>query len=483
MRYLFFLLLSTSLYSQGYIIDYKPTDTSKYDIPFHVVIGDEVIYTLRSNYNAYVVRSKTDGTVVDKINLDADTLTAFCAYGNKINDKIQVFTLVKSDSHIYLVYRLYDSLLNMHETDMFWIDRYSTTAEAAYASDIEQYRSQGIDKSFVIFNLYKFNGGASPRYIAMRFDNDGKLITHKQLELNRGITGILYDGQLSLIAYNDFKVIYDDDFNFVKEVGIFEHIGTNDTIYHLWNSIIQADGKNIRLGKTRLVYNVNQPNSHTFIGRCISEVDGNLRIKGKVNFTELPMTLESDGTARYSGSLFYKDGYYYTLFEFQDYNAPFPSPNTLYVTKYDTDFNIVEDTYFVFNRNYRLFVKWAELTNQLSFSGYYWDIDNDYKLGGYIIGLNSDGSQPLNTQNNLIEAMIKVRGNPATDYLILSTEDIKGNEYEVRLYDLQGRLIRTTRDWSNGSIRIPVSDQASDTYIYQVWYKNRPLISGKFIKI
>lgn len=495
-----FLFLSTVLHSQGFIIKYPAEDSVTYDIPFHTLYDNEVIYALQSGngwlgvnegFRAYMIRSRTNGEIIQKINLDTDTLHAFCGYGNRIGDKIQSFALAKSDDNIYLVYRLFDRLLNIEQTEVFWVDTYSIQKVLVYASDIEMYRTQSTtDKHFVLLNLRKIIGtGSTNRYIAIRFDNVGHIIKHEELDYYGPLTGILYKDHLELIRYNDVRVVYDDDFNLVRKIGIHKQPwnATNDTTYYLWNSFIQVKDKNIRLGKTTFGYNIHDPNDDYYLtGRSISEVDHELNVKGNVNFTELPVTGESDGTARYSGSLFYRDGYYYTLFEYQDYHLPFPSPNTLYVTKYDTDFNIVEETHFMLNANYRLFMYWVSLSDELQFSlsGFYWDIDNlKSTVGAYVIGLNLDGSQPpLSTQNNIIEAAIKVRGNPASDYLTLSTEDIRGHEYEVRLYDLQGRLIRTGRDWNDGSIQIPVFDQTSGIYIYQVWHKNRPLVSGKFIK-
>lgn len=490
-----FLFISTVLHSQGFIIKYPATDSATYGIPFHTLYDDEVVYSLSSystdGFRVDMIRSKTNGEVIQKFNLDTDTLHAFCGYGNRIGDKIQSFALAKSDDNTYMVYRLLDRTLNVEQTEIFWVGTYNFQEAYIYFDNIEMYRTQSTEKHFVLLNLYQQIGqGGRKRYIAMSFDNDGHLIKHKELDYYRDITGILYKDHLELIRYNIVKVTYDDDFNFIKEVGIHKPWSTmtNDTAYYLFNSFIQVGDKNIRLGKTNFGYNIDKPDDSYYLdGRCISEVDHQLNTIGKVNFTQLPMTLESDGTARYSGSLFYRDGYYYTLFEYQDYHLPFPSPNTLYVTKYDMDFNIVEETHFMLNANYRLFMYWVNLSDDLQFSlsGFYWNID-DLKntVGAYVIGLNLDGSQPpLSTQSDIIKATIKVRGNPATDYLTLATEDVRGNEYEVRLYDLQGRLIRTDRGWSEGSIKIPVTGQASGTYIFQVWYKNKPLVSGKFIKI
>jgi len=492
-----FLFLSTVLHSQGFIIKYPAEDSVTYGIPFHTLYDDEVVYSFWSfnawlgidgGMNAHLIRSKTNGEIIQKFNLDTDTLHAFCSYGNRIGDKIQSFALAKSDNNTYIVYRLLDRTLNVEQTEVFWIGTYNFQEAYNYAVDIEMYKTQSIDKHFVLLNLYQQIGqGSRYRYIAMSFDNDGHIIKHKELDYYRPLTGILYKDHLELIRYNIVKVTYDDDFNLIREVGIHKQWDmTKDTAYYLFNSFIQVGDKNIRLGKTSFGYNIDKPDAYYLEGRCISEVDHELNVKGKVNLTQLPMTGESDGTARYSGSLFYRDGYYYTLFEYQDYHLPFPSPNTLYVTKYDTDFNIVEETHFMLNANYRLFMYWVSLSDELQFSlsGFYWDIDNlKNTVGAYVIGLNLDGSQPpLSSQGDIIKAIIRVRGNPASDYLTLATEDVRGNEYEVRLYDLQGRLIRTDRDWSDGSIQIPVFDQASGIYIYQVWHKNRPLVSGKFIK-
>ncbi|MCO6460911.1 MAG: T9SS type A sorting domain-containing protein, partial [Saprospiraceae bacterium] len=65
----------------------------------------------------------------------------------------------------------------------------------------------------------------------------------------------------------------------------------------------------------------------------------------------------------------------------------------------------------------------------------------------------------------------------------LSSQDIHASEYEVRLYNLQGRLLRTDDLWEAGTLRVPVYDLPTGTYIYQVWHKGRPLTSGKFVKI
>ena len=140
------------------------------------------------------------------------------------------------------------------------------------------------------------------------------------------------------------------------------------------------------------------------------------------------------------------------------------------------------------NEDYRFFVQWADLTDDLQFSisGFYHQtVGQDlYEFGEYILVFKPDNTQPiLSSARNLIQAIIKVKGNPTSDYLRLSTPDRVGNEYVVKLYDMNGRLIRSVDDWQHGDLKIPVYDQPNGTYVYQVCHKNKILTTGQFIKM
>ena len=328
----------------------------------------------------------------------------------------------------------------------------------------------------------------------MIFDKQGSILGHKELPLYKEITGMRYDranDQVELIRYNSFKSVYDGDFNFIREIPVGKPVGlVNDTIYYSnWHNIVQVENKTLRLGKTVILYDINTPDeSYGIEGRGISEVDDNLHIKGRLNLTPLPIPSESEGVARYSGSLFYRDGYYYTFFEFLTGNGTSLLSNTIYVTKFDTLFNILEETHFMMNSSYLFFTEWADLSDDLRFSasGYFVDVSSPGvpgKVGGFILVLNADGSQPLGSQNDLIKAVVRVKGNPTSDYLTLSTDEAGSRNYEVRIYDINGHLVRVDKDWHDGEIRIPVHAQPPGTYIYQVWETGRPLITGKFVKI
>jgi len=482
---------------------YSVRDTFSQSVKYHRKLRDGDVVYLHNRFNyidaddeearSYLVRSRTDGEIVWKRDMGNDSLRIMCAYGDNAGDNIQTYSFARSEQgRVYMIYRLYDPSLEILQSKISYIDTFSMSLYFDLYNFLDQFRCKGKDKIYNVFVCWGF-----PESLGMVFDEEGYLekiqwmdqVTLKPIEKDV----LVYDNSLDYLYMITWRNRYtiDTALNLVeKEDFPYEWGKKNDTIFSVWNSVIQVEDKIIRMGQTILTYNEdNLDEYYEMYGRGISEIDYRMKVRGKISLTELPMVSVSDGAPRLSNGLFYRDGYYYTLFEYQDYARPFPSPNTICVAKYDTLLNIVEETRYVVSDHYYLFMYWVDLSEDLQFSlsGFMVNtapVQPHTDIGAYVLGLNADGSlPPMSTRSDLIRAIFKVRGNPTSDYLTLSTDDTGSRNYEVRIYDINGHLVRVDKDWHDGEIRIPVHAQPPGTYIYQVWEAGRPLISGKFVKL
>jgi len=500
---LMFSVIATAQEGYYFKFPYSVRDTVYQSVRYHRKLrnGDVVYLHNRINLKnpgdeearTYLVRSGTDGEIVWKHDMGNDSLRIMCAYGDNAGENIQTYSFARSaQDRVYMIYRLYDPSLEILQSKIFYIDTFSKSLYIELYDFFDQLRTKGKDKIYNIFVCWSFSES-----LGMVFDEEGYLEKIRWMDqvilkpLEKDV--LLYDNSLDYLYMISHHTRYTIDtvLNLVrKEEFPSQWPIKNDTIFNVWNSVVQVDGKIIRMGKTILTYNEDKPDeAYAIYGRGISEIDYRMRVRGKLSLTELPMTDISDGAPRLSNGLFYRDGYYYTLFEYQDYAQPFPSPNTICVAKYDTLLNIVEETRYVVSDHYYLFMFWVDLSEDLQFSlsGFMVNtapVPPTNDTGAYVLGLNADGSlPPMSTRSDLIRAVFKVRGNPTSDYLTLSTSEAASRNYEVRIYDIDGRLIRMDKDWHDGEIRIPVHAQLPGTYIYQVWETGRPLISGKFVKL
>ncbi|MCO6460485.1 MAG: hypothetical protein J5I59_03715, partial [Saprospiraceae bacterium] len=477
-------ILLIILVSQTLLLSAQPTgffkqipysDTVNWSIKYHIKLKDDIIYILNKFvYNnlkdckASLVKEDYGGEVKTRIDLGVDSLNSFSSYGENLDDKIQTFCFASKDNRLYLIYQLFNHDLNELSHNVVFIDTFDVTTPESISFDMAKYKlSNGRDKNYIILSWYPTSWVTS---YGMVFDSNGMLQKIKHLEKNIGVTelddGVIYDYDNKNIVYvaSTQKYIFDDDLNYIKTVKIPRTYPiVNDTTFSIFSSIIDHNNKHIRMGLCALEYNKDKDDEYYYIvGRGIGEVDNNLRVKGRINLTPMPVSAESDGVARLSSSVFYKDGYYYTLFEYQDEDLPLPSATTFYLTKFDTLFNIVEETHYMVAENYRFFIEWVDFSDdlQLSASGFYYHKVNGWvNFGTYILAFNLDGSMPtLSNKATPILASITIKGNPTSDYLTLSSQDIHASEYEVRLYNLQGRLLRTDDLWEAGTLRVPVYD-------------------------
>ena len=65
--------------------------------------------------------------------------------------------------------------------------------------------------------------------------------------------------------------------------------------------------------------------------------------------------------------------------------------------------------------------------------------------------------------------------------IIKNSDDPKN--YEVKIFDIQGRQMRSSDRWVLGQLGIDVSAMIAGTYIYTIGDGKRIVHSGKFIKI
>lgn len=502
----FFAVFLLKAQPAGFFVNIPYDDINAYPINYHVKLVDCIIYTKdtvsisngSSNYSSsHLVKQNYQGQVISQTILGVDSLKSFCSYGNNLDNKIQTFCFATKDNKLYLIYQLFDFKLEEQLKNVFYLDTINeinidqvyniirTSVEIKTISNSE-------DKYFVAMTWPWINKNTS---YGLVFDLHGSLIKSIRLTQSLGVSqinsGLIFNYNTNQINYisNSRKHIFDDEFTFLKTINTVNWPpSVNDTSTSIFTSIIEHDKKWIRFGKTAIAYNWTNPDEEYGVyGRGISEIDNNLKIKGKLNLTPMPMTAESDGVARLGSSLFYRNGYYYSIFEYQDQGLPVPSPNTIYITRYDTTFNIVEETQYMITDEFRFFFLWVDLSESLQFSvsGFYLSTDDgNKKNGNYILAFNLDGSMPtLSNKTSPILATITIKGNPTSDYLTLSSPDADADLYDVRLYDLNGRLVRSVNNWNEGTVRIPVYDQPTGTYVFQVWHKGRPLTSGKFLKI
>jgi len=486
--------------TKGFFINLPFDDSIKHSIKYHIKLKDNLIYILNKNdlrlgseneSGSYLIKRSYQGDIISQTDLGNDTLKSLCAYGENLGEDIQTFCFATNEDKLYLIYRLYNQDLEEKVNNVFYVDTANSNTYYALTNYFEKYRAtNGNDKIFIVLSRYS---GSYVQSNGMVFNNSGEIEVFKSLDKKLGVYEsndvFIYNPVSDRLNYihNKTKYIFDDSFNFIKQ----EYLGqtfpiVNDTACSLFCSILEHNGKRIRLAKTALTYNEDDPDEYYgILGRGISEIDYNMRVKGKITMTPLPMSDESDGVARYSSSLFYHDDHYYTIFEYQDYNLPLPSPTTFYITKFDTLFDIVEETHFVINDDYRFFIEWVDFSDQLQFSasGFYYRTENGKVIDGdYILAFNLDGSQPpLGVRRDVIKAVVRVRGNPTSDYLNLSVDNTK--DYSVRIYDLGGNLLMTNKNWIGKDISIPVHKLSPGAYIYQIVDDHQALITGKFVKI
>ncbi len=506
---LILVVLRSTLSGQGYFFDYpniKDYNTN-HDIPFNYRINtEEIIYILNSrdlkngpdeDCETYIIKRKNNGEIISKIDLSNDTLKSLCAYGNKIGDKIQTFCFAKSSNDIYLIYRLFNDRLEVEDYHISYVNTYNLDMYYSLNVHLEQFRTTDANQHYLVFSYINFiNNIAESESVGMVFDDLGYFVSFKKLERKFLIyesDAFIYNQNTNTLEYilDDYrKLVFDTNFNFIKEIDIGIYVPTNnDTLFSLWNSILQYENKIIRFGKTQLRYNIDSGTSSYISGRGLSEIDNNMKVSGKLAMSQFAMSTESDGVSRFSNSIFFRNNHYFTIFEFQEASLPLLSPNTFYITKFDTLFNIVEETYFVVNGEYRFFVEWVDFSDDLLFSisGFYYETDADDEEvtgGGYLLGLNYDGSQPsLKSDQSFLQSVIKVQGNPTSDYLVLSGGVFGKMNYDVKIFDINGKLLKVVNNWKGDKLSIPVHEYKSGTYIYQVLQQNKSFISGKFIKI
>lgn len=490
-----------SLKSQtnGFFINYTPEDSIRYSIKYHIKQPDNLIYILNKEdfsrngsktNGSFLIKSNYQGNILSETDLGNDSLKSVYAYGSNFEDNIQTFCFAVKGNKLYLIYRLFSHNLEEEINNVFYIDTVSISSFLAYdVSEIHKTTGNN-NQNFIALTIQPEK---ESKTIGMIFDNKGEVEIIKLLEKNFRVFdagSLLYNPLLNQLNYiiSEYKFIYDDHFNYIKRERVGNSYPTaNDTTLLLYGSILEHDGKLIGLGRDALIYNKYDPdNFYAIAGRGISEIDYNMRVKGKITLTPMNMTQESDGVARNSSSLFYRDGHYYTIFEYQDNTKPLPARTTFYITTFDTLFNIIEETHYIVNDDYRFFIYWVDFSEQQQFSasGFYMRVkDSVVQVGNYILGFNLDGSQPsLSKESNLISAAFKIKGNPTHDFLNISTDNTTNHEYEVRLYDLSGNLILSCHDWHDGNISIPVYHHPPGMYIYQVMDKGKILTTGKFVK-
>ncbi|MCO6460483.1 MAG: T9SS type A sorting domain-containing protein, partial [Saprospiraceae bacterium] len=443
------------------------------------------------DYGSKIVKSNKNGTVIKEISFTTDSLKSINSCGLRIGDRILAMTFLHSKDSFYLQITDFDTDLNVQHTNRLPFLHFTADSIVFFLINEKMHlcRDQ-LGNTYMLL----LTGYATEHAFALSFDNKGNLTMFKLLGPYNSTTrgGFYYDPHIDRLVYfseNSIKRIYSKKFDLEKEIILWKDndpTSDYDTISGFNTSFLTIGDKTVRFGEVSFLYKHDGP-----IGRALSYIDANGSLTGNFNFTPYPIGSSSEETPRLSGSLFFKDNVYYTLFEYIPRYLPFNSASNYVIAKFDTSFKLIEQTEFVFDSNLRIFPIWADFSqnNTFTISGFYYNTSpsnpNPFINGGaYILGLNEDGSPPtLNTKTNPIRAIITIKGNPTSDYLTLSSQDIHASEYEVRLYNLQGRLLRTDDLWEAGTLRVPVYDRPAGTYIYQVWHKGRPLTSGKFVKI
>lgn len=485
--------------TKGYFINFPSSDMVYKDIKYHTKTDNGIIYLLNTydtrpghddESSVVLIKEDLNRNILANIRLEVDSLRSICAYGENIGEKIQTFCFAVNDRSLYLIYGLYSRELEHISTEVFYISEKQDADYFIYAGIVDKLRTT--DESSKVYIVFTWSVHSQDVSVGFRFNYEGKVELFKNPM--RSIPGwewvLLYDHEFSQLvsATKGYKLIFDKNLNFIRKETTYTFPSPqNDTSFYLFNSVLQHNGKNILLGKTNLIYNVGQNDDNDITGRGICEIDLNMKVKGKINFTPVPATFESDGVARCSNSIFYRNGYYYTIFEYQDYNLPFPSETTFFITKFDTLLNIVEEVKIISADHYRFFVEWVDLSEELqySLSGFYAKREpGQVLLGDYILAFNLDGSQPsLTTKNEMIKAIVRIKGNPISDMLDLSVAGVENTNWQVHIFDLNGRKVKSSDEWHEGNIRIPIQDLPTGTYIYQLSEKGRMVTSGKFVKI
>lgn len=89
-------------------------------------------------------------------------------------------------------------------------------------------------------------------------------------------------------------------------------------------------------------------------------------------------------------------------------------------------------------------------------------------------------SGPLSVQDELVDEQITIFPNPSTDEVILRLE-VPFEDLEVRLFSLQGQILKTMQFANNTEISISTSDLSSGTYLIQL-KSEKGSVTTKLIK-
>ncbi len=454
-------------------------------------------YPYLLDYSSKLIKSTKKGEILKEIILDDGNRRCISSFGKKIGDQFIIMSFLHSADSFYLKVRKFNDDLEVNSVNDYPITKYFDNKINSVTDYVEMQTC--IDDQGNTYIMLVTLLDMDP-VMCFSFTPKGEIIKFKFLT---GISitepdGLVYDnlsGNLSYILDGRSKRIYSKDFEFIKSIELWKDDDWSspyDTTSGWALSFLNVGDKIVRFGKTSFSYDNIEIDSFSYIGgRALSLADQNGSIKGKVNITDFNVSTESEGTPRLSGGLFYRDGFYYTLFEFSSTSFPFNTGNTTCIAKFDENFDIVQETRFVLDPRYRLFTVWAELTDDNSFigSGFYYDVSpenpNAFENGGgFIYGLAADGSPPiLSAGDKIIKAVFTVKGNPTFNNLTIETDQQKSIDYEVRVLDIQGKFIKSATNWAQGRIELDLSSEKPGTYFYNIVEKGNSLIGGKFIKI
>lgn len=502
------ILLWTSAFSQskGYYIHLENTNLDRTVLTSNFateVNSDEVIYSriehrfkgLSSESETVslmtkLIRSNIDGTILNSTLVESDSLELFELNVYRFKDMIIVNGMGRSLTNYYIVSMVYDLDLNyLKSQNFYYAKRTNTDYSSIYRvmvkvlpknmylvhndnSMVMRYDTLGnVEKTAILRNpTYSNNPTVNLDEFAVNPET-GELLGFDGLATYR------FDKDFKFISYNNtgLRSIYNSNLpSWLNIFSGYEYIGNDQ--YLGWGHIFGLDS-------------INDLTLNT-LGLGVFNSD--LEPVKNISIIDFDLEESSDIACRSTGGLFKGTDGYYTFSEGIPKNEyeNYLLSSYFFVNKYDFELNTIWQRKFIFRKDYRYLQLYAELTptNAFLISGENWDISRathwPFHVGGHIINLGSDGSfSTLGVNKTESGIAFSVIENPVRDKFTVIKDINDAKSYTVKVFDMQGRVMASEKNWDTDRLSIDVSSLIAGTYCYTISDGTIVLYSGKFVKI
>jgi hypothetical protein len=501
-----FMFLWTSAFSQsdGYYIHLNNSNIDRTVLTSNFateINKDELIYTriehrfegLNSesktvSWLTKMIKSKKDGTILKSVLVESDSLELFDLNVYRFNDFIILNGIARSETVNYFISIVYDLDLTQLSTEIFPYVKTSYFEYTSLGSAMVKYTNERmylVYESDAKYFIYDNEGKVEKTGTLRNPKNNNNAFNLQEYAIDPKTGDILGYGWPS--SYR-----FDKDFNF-KSYKFQDNRNTFDT--QNWNKIYSGYeyiASDQYLGWGRCSYR-DTVKKEIVMGLSLAIFNSDLEPVENISFIDFNLEESSDVSCRTTGGLFKGTDGYYT---FGEAVPIIPGENGhvqssyFFVNKYDFELNTVWQRKFIFRKDYRFLQLHAELTvdNAILIAGENWDISKathwPYHIGGHIINLGTDGNfYTLGTNKDQSGIVFSVMENPVQqNFSIIKNSDDPKN-YEVKIFDIQGRQMSSSDRWVLGQLGIDVSAMIAGTYIYTIGDGKRIVHSGKFIKI